>query len=158
MEAIYFLFLFIFIISKVRKLFWNLNKTIKNFEDSNEHIIKPLCTNIFKDHATSHLTITKTSVVNEFLCMRVCVFALIVSYSLWPHGLQPSRLLCPWDFPGKNTGVFCQFLLQGIFPTHGSNLPVLCLLHWQVGSLSLAQPGKQYVPGLSNFNLDFLCN
>ena len=105
MEAIYFLFLFIFIISKVRKLFWNLNKTIKNFEDSNEHIIKPLCTNIFKDHATSHLTITKTSVVNEFLCMRVCVFALIVSYSLWPHGLQPSRLLCPWDFPGKNTGL-----------------------------------------------------
>ena len=27
--------------------------------------------------------------------------------SLWPHGLQPARLLCPWDFPSKNTGVSC---------------------------------------------------
>ena len=36
-----------------------------------------------------------------------------------------SRLLCPWDFPGQNTGVGCYFLLQGIFPTQGSNL---CLL------------------------------
>ena len=36
---------------------------------------------------------------------------------LKPHGLQPTRLLCPWDFPGKNTGVGCHFLLQGIFLT-----------------------------------------
>ena len=34
-----------------------------------------------------------------------------------PHGLQPARLLCPWDFPGKNTGVGYHFLLQAIFPT-----------------------------------------
>ena len=40
--------------------------------------------------------------------------------SLPPHGLQPTRLLCPWDFPGKNTGVGCHFLLQGIFPDQGS--------------------------------------
>ena len=32
-----------------------------------------------------------------------------------------TRLLCPWDSPGKNTGVGCHFLLQGIFPTQGSN-------------------------------------
>ena len=38
-----------------------------------------------------------------------------------PHGLKPTRLLCPWDSPGKNTAVGCHFLLQGIFPTHGSN-------------------------------------
>ena len=31
------------------------------------------------------------------------------------------RLLCSWDFPGKNTGGGCHFLLQGIFPTQGSN-------------------------------------
>ena len=31
------------------------------------------------------------------------------------------RLLCPWDFPGNNTGMDCHFLLQGIFPTQGSN-------------------------------------
>ena len=41
---------------------------------------------------------------------------------LQPHGLQPTRLLCPWDFPGKHTGVGCHFLLQGIFPTKGSNI------------------------------------
>ena len=47
--------------------------------------------------------------------------SLVVSNSLWPHGLQPVRLLCPWDFPGKNPGVGCDSLLQGVFPTHGSN-------------------------------------
>ena len=41
---------------------------------------------------------------------------------LWPHGLVPTRLLRPWDFPGKNPGVHCHFLLQGIVPTQGSNL------------------------------------
>ena len=41
--------------------------------------------------------------------------------------------LCPWHFPGKNTGVGCQFLLQEIFLIQGSNL---CLLHWQVASVS----------------------
>ena len=35
----------------------------------------------------------------------------------------------PWDFPGKNTGVGCHFLLQGTFPTQGSNLHLLHLLH-----------------------------
>ena len=39
------------------------------------------------------------------------------------------------DFPGKNTGVGCHALLQGIFQTQGSNLHLLYLLHWQVGSL-----------------------
>ena len=55
-----------------------------------------------------------------------------MSNSLSPHGLQPTRLLCPWNFPGKNTGVGCHVLLQGIFPTQGSNLQFLCLQHWQV--------------------------
>ena len=45
-------------------------------------------------------------------------------------------------FPGKNTGVSCHFLLQGIFQTQGSNPHLLCLLHWQPGSLSLVLPGK----------------
>ena len=52
----------------------------------------------------------------------------------WPHGLKHSRLLCPWNSPGKNTGVGCHDLLQGIFPTQGSN-PYLphcgwILYHW----------------------------
>ena len=36
-----------------------------------------------------------------------------MSYSLWPHGLQPTRLLRPWEFPGKSTGVGCHCLLGG---------------------------------------------
>ena len=35
--------------------------------------------------------------------------------------MQPTRLLCPWDSPGKNTGVGCYFLLQGVFMTQGWN-------------------------------------
>ena len=45
----------------------------------------------------------------------------VMSDSLPPHGLQPAKLLCPWDFPGKNTGVGCHFLLQGLFPAEGLN-------------------------------------
>ena len=68
------------------------------------------------------------------VCVSGCVFShSIMSNSLWSHGLQPTRLLCPWDFPGKNTGVGCHFLLQGTFSTQGSNLHLLCLLHcWQI--------------------------
>ena len=53
----------------------------------------------------------------------MCVCS-VASDSLWPCGPQPTRLLCPWDIPGKNAGVGCHFLLQGIFPTQESN-PIL---------------------------------
>ena len=46
------------------------------------------------------------------------------------------------DFPGKNTGVVCHFLLQGFFPTQGSDPYLLCLLHWQVDSLPLSHLGS----------------
>ena len=54
---------------------------------------------------------------------------------LWPYRLQPTKLLSPWDSPGKNTGVGCHFLLQGIFLAQELNQPFLCLLYWQAGSL-----------------------
>ena len=65
---------------------------------------------------------------------------------------EPTRLLCPWDSPGKNTGMGCHALLQGIFPTQGSNPHLLCPLHWQAGS-SLAPPGK---PSVSRNGGDFI--
>ena len=64
----------------------------------------------------------------------------VVSDSLRPQGLQPTRLLCPWNFPGKNTGVGCHFLLQDIFPILWLNPCLLRLLQWQVDSLPLAPP------------------
>ena len=53
--------------------------------------------------------------------------------SLQPRGL-PTRLPCPQDSPGKNTGVGCYALLQGIFPTKGSNplLYVSCIGRWDL--------------------------
>ena len=56
-----------------------------------------------------------------------------------PLDKQPTRLLCPQDYPSKNTGVGCHFLLQGIFPIQGWHPP---LLHWQANSLSLSHQGS----------------
>ena len=44
-----------------------------------------------------------------------------MSCPLRPRGLQPARLLYPWNFPGRDTGAGCHFLLQGNFPTQGLN-------------------------------------
>ena len=50
------------------------------------------------------------------------------------------RLLCPWDFPGKDTGVGCHFLLQGIFPTQGSNSGLPHCRQAQADALTSAPP------------------
>ena len=62
----------------------------------------------------------------------------VVFTSVQTHGLQSARLLCPWNFPDKNAGVGCHFLLQGTFWTQGSNLH---LPHWQPDSLPLSHQG-----------------
>ena len=53
-----------------------------------------------------------------------------------------TRLLCPWNSPDKNTRVGFHFLLQGIFPTQGSNPHLLHLLHWQAGSFTTVSCGE----------------
>ena len=58
---------------------------------------------------------------SRLLTCPVCVNLSVMSNSLWPHGLWPARLFCPWDSPGKNTRVGCHSLLQRNFPTQGSN-------------------------------------
>ena len=65
-----------------------------------------------------------------------------LSGTLW----TVARLLCPWDFPGKNTGVCCHFLLQGIFLTQGLKTHLLYLLCWQADSSPLIPPGKPMIP------------
>ena len=67
--------------------------------------------------------------LHYFFCSSVLIESESVSPSvtsncLWPHGLQTSRLLSPWNFPRKNIGVGCHSLLQGIFPVQGLR-PVL---------------------------------
>ena len=69
------------------------------------------------------------------VCVCVCVhMCSVVSDSFQPFGIEPAGLLCPWDSPGKNSGVGCHFLLQGIFPTQGLNPSLLRFLPWQASS------------------------
>ena len=55
-----------------------------------------------------------SSVFPDICLINLCVYVCcsVVSDSLRPHGPQTARPLCPWDFPGKNTGVGCHFFLQ----------------------------------------------
>ena len=84
-------------------------------------------------------------------------FRAFVLSPVWPFGLKPARFLCPWDFPGKNMGVDCHFLLQGIFLTQGLNWSLLWLLHWQVDSLPLSHHGSPrngiHLASFSSFHL-----
>ena len=79
----------------------------------------------------------------------MCQVASVMSDSLQPYALLPARLLCPWDSTGKNTGVDCHALLQGIFPIQGSNPHLLNLLRWQAGSLPLVPSGKPIMISMS---------
>ena len=72
-------------------------------------------------------------------CCCGCLVAKLCPTLFWPHALQPAKLLCPWDFSGKNTGEGCHFLLQGILLTQKLNLR---LLHWPVDSLPLNHQGS----------------
>ena len=75
------------------------------------------------------------------------------SHSIGPNFLQPHGLNSPWNFPGKNTGVSCYFLLQGIFVTQGSNLCLLHLLLWQADSLPAETQGKLWWAGICSVKL-----
>ena len=76
----------------------------------------------------------------EFAAVCCCLVAKLYLTLLSPHRLQPTRLLFPWDFLGKNIGVDFYFLLQAIFQTQGSNPH---LLNWQMGSLQLSHLGSR---------------
>ena len=89
-----------------------------------------------------HFTYTHDYSITIMCCkvFFILLFQLLSYVRLFgPHGLQPTRILCPWDFPG-NTGMGSHFLLHGIFPTQRSSPS---LLHWQVDSLPLTYLGSQ---------------
>ena len=80
-----------------------------------------LDTSLYCQHQGRHLTyFWHSPLSSDMLCCSVQL--------LQPCGLLPARLLCQWDFPGKNTRLGCQFLIQRLLPTQGLNL---YLLHWQ---------------------------
>ena len=83
------------------------------------------------------------------VCVCVCISHSVVSDSLQSHGLQPSRFLCPWVSPGKNTGLGFQFLLQENLPDPGiqSGSPPVCrqILY------SLSHQGRAEIAGFKHW-------
>ena len=107
-------------------------------------------------------------------------YMLVTSNSLWPHGLQPARLLCPWDSPGKNTGVGCHFLLQCMKVKSESEVAKSCptlrdpmncslpgssvhgifqarVLEWGVIAFSNSQAEEQEMIAIENTNRNEVC-
>ena len=105
------------------------------------------------------LAVTTTLSQGSWPCFFHCIeLVTVLLFSVWtktpckPRDCSPPGLFCSWDFPGKNTGVSCYFLLQGIFLTQRSNSS---LLHWQVSSVSLSYQGSpciEFLSGLSPGN------
>ena len=95
--------------------------------------IKPLEQCLIHSECYLHMQVYMYVCVCVCVCVCICFFffplrsenseSVSCSVSV-THGLEPARFLCPWDSPGKNTGLGCHSLLQGIFLTQGSN-PVL---------------------------------
>ena len=82
----------------------------------------------------------KNIYLSFIICMHVCMHAQLLSsiqFFVMPWTVARQAPLS-MQFPNKNTGVGCHFLLQGIFLIQGSNLPLLHLQHWQADSLPLS--------------------
>ena len=106
------------------------------------------------DCFSSHHPVTKESkeisglwvsfLYHAFFLLPLCPspiqpkWCVLPACSVVSDSLQPQANPCPRDYSGKNTGVDCHFLLQGIVPTQGLNLHLLWLQHWQVDSLPLS--------------------
>ena len=84
-------------------------------------------------HPPKHSFIFNLLVLSLKVCcgtaLSLMLSCSVMSSSLRPPELSPTRLLGPGDFPGKNTEVICHFLPQGIFTIQRSNLHLLWLLH-----------------------------
>ena len=97
----------------------------------------------------------KTSTSASLTSLNLCVGMRAKSLQSWltlfqPLGLQSARLLCPWDFPGKNTGVGSLSLLQGNLSNPGikPRSPTL-----QVDSLPAEPQGKPKNTGVGSLSL-----
>ena len=87
-------------------------------------------------YPSSHSPCVLASVVLSILSIYVLLLSQVSEVAQSCPTLKPARLLCPWDSPGKSTGVGCHFLLQEIFPIQGLNPGLLhcrqtlyCLSH-----------------------------
>ena len=114
---------------------------------SHEHHLFPVCSppgslpGFCEWKMLPAISVNKGCISHQAATVCVCMCS-VMSNSLRPGGLWASRLL----YPGKNTGVGCHFLLQGIFLTRDWIGSLLYLLHWQMSSLSLYHLGSHIKP------------
>ena len=94
---------------------------LKQQRDTKEFL--PFGTSSNKDRSHMLIASSNKCMLSFFSRVWLCATLWIIAYQ------SPLSM----DFSRKNTGVCCHFLLQGIFPTQGSNPCSLCLLHWQAG-------------------------
>ena len=91
--------------------------------------------------------------------MRWCCSLVteLCSTLLRPHGLEPARLFCPWNFPGKNPGEGGHFFLQGILTSQGSNRHLISFI-MVIISQNIHIPNVTMVYKLYNINCTtFFC-
>ena len=93
------------------------------------------------------LSSSNSCVLDAQLCPTLCN----------PMDYSPARLLSPWDFSGKNTGVGCHFLFQGIFPTQGSNLSFLHCRQILYHLSHQGSPMKVHTVGFFFFLIQYYC-
>ena len=125
------LLLGVLILTMGEKALWSLISSNSLFH-SNEEVWNPCLFSFLFNLAPPCSACDQTQGPQH--CLSVCSVAQSrPALSPWTATHQAP---CPWNFPGKNIGAGCHFLLQGIFLTQGSNIPLLHFLHWQVDSLS----------------------
>ena len=118
---------------------------IKNSSDTSDDINnvilwnKELCQYLEELHKSMNLRISSNHYRMPHACMLSRFSCIQLFETLWTVACQAPLSM---GFSRQEYWMGCHSLLQGIFPTQGSNLCILCLLHWQVGSLPLVPPGK----------------
>ena len=105
----------------------NYNLLSSNYKSISSYLSKQEPLNEVYNNLYMYVNTQRHSIHN--VPMYVCVLSHVQLFvTPWTAAHQ---VLCARNFPGKNTGVGCHFLLQGIFPAQGSNPCLLHLLHWQ---------------------------
>ena len=117
----------IFTVLTSAKDYWDQFLIVKILQDMKKEMEQKISNSILKKHVRARAKLLQ-------LYLTLCD----------PTDCEPTRFLYPWDSPDKNTGVGCQALLQGIFPTQGSNPQFLCLLRWHLVLLPRAPSGKPF--------------
>ena len=95
-------------------------------------LVLPKVPSQFRHSPETPYQATLTKITHPFLLAYSCLVTKSCPTLCDPMDyIHPTTPLCPWNLPSETTGMVCQFLMKGIFPTQASNLTLLRLVHWQ---------------------------